>query len=190
MFAASHEGDTEGSAMTVEVVAADRGAEHGRVEAKRVGRHAGDLELLTRDGVPDDEALALSGVEEHAAVAGVQHIQVGAVGGGGAEGGGGDELGHALVMLLQVEDKAEHGRCSMECAVAAEVRRVGEEVAPAPADEGGVHKARGVVRREAEEDLRGHVGDCPRRRRWCRHEARPFRHRRVHGSLLASFGAG
>jgi hypothetical protein len=87
-------------------------------------------------------------------------------------------------VLLQVEDEAEHGRCSMECAVPAEEGLAGEEATPWFADEGGASEVRGVVWWEAEEDLRGHVGDCPWRRG--RRVSRPLRRGRVHG-LLACF---
>jgi hypothetical protein len=117
-------------------------------------------------------------------VAGVEHLHAGAVRGGGTEEGCRDEPSHTAEVLLQVEDEAEHGRCSMECAVVAEESLAGEEATPWFADEGGACEVRRVIWREGEEDLRGHVGDCP----WHqgRRLSRPFRRGCVHG-LLACF---
>jgi hypothetical protein len=72
----------------------------------------------------------------------------------------------------------------VEGAVAAPEGGVGEEAAPGLADEGGAREERGVVRRDAEEDLHDEIGHQLRRRA-----------RRRHGALVGSgaqrgFGLG
>lgn len=64
-----------------------------------------------------------------------------------------------MLVVGDVVDEAQQRRrrarsAAVERAVAAlEARVVGEEAAPAFADEGGADGARGIVRREAQEDL-------------------------------------
>ena len=69
----------------------------------------------------------------------------------------GGEMRGGVFLPVQVgepgEMEAEHGGSSMEFAVPVAEGRAGEEAEPELAGEGGAHEARGVVRREAEEDL-------------------------------------
>lgn len=95
------------------------------------------------DGVPDEEAPGVEVLEEHAAVAAVEHIAVTVVGGGRAERRGGDED------RVPPED-AEDGRRPVERAVAGREGGVGEGAAPGLADGRGADEARRVVGREAE----------------------------------------
>ena len=55
--------------------------------------------------------------------------------------------------MVQVVEVAEERRRPVEPAVAAEEATVGEGAAPGFANEGGADEVRGLVRRDAEEDL-------------------------------------
>ena len=68
---------------------------------------------------------------------------------GRAEGGGGFKVERRSLGAEQTE----HGRRAVELAEPAPEVGVGDEAAPELADEGGADEGRGVVRREAEEDL-------------------------------------
>ena len=97
-------------------------------------------------------------LEEHAAVAAVEHVVAAVVGGGRAERRGGDED-------RVPPEGAEHGRRPVERAVAGREGGVGEGAAPGLADGGGADEARGVVRPDAEEDVRDDILRQRRRRR-------------------------
>jgi hypothetical protein len=57
-------------------------------------------------------------------------------------------------VTTDVAEEAEHGRPpAVELAEPAAEAGVADEAAPAPADEGRADEQRGVVRRDAEEDL-------------------------------------
>jgi hypothetical protein len=116
-----------------------------------------DPALAAGDGVPDDELHGSVVVHEGAAVAAVEHVAGAVVVGGRAERRGGDEAAEAAV--LRVAEEAEREGRPVEGAVAAEEGRVGERAEPGLADGGGADEARGVGRREAEEDLVEGVGD-------------------------------
>uniref|UniRef100_A0A0E0E718 Uncharacterized protein n=1 Tax=Oryza meridionalis TaxID=40149 RepID=A0A0E0E718_9ORYZ len=127
--------------------------------------------LVAGDGVPDHEFHGIEEVGEDPAVAAVERPPpVGGIDGRWGEwrrGGSGDEAGDGgdRLVAVNVVEEAEHGRCSVECAVAAEEGGVGEDATPGLADEGGVDEVRGFIRRDAEEDLGGDVVDQLRRRR-------------------------
>lgn len=93
------------------------------------------------------DAHALPGAEEYAAMACVQRAPVPAVGLGlqGAEGGRRHEAGHVVV----VAEHPQHRGPAVELAEAG----VGDDEAPAPADERGADEVRGLVRRQADEHL-------------------------------------
>jgi hypothetical protein len=76
--------------------------------------------------------------------------------------GGGDEARPADAVVVDV---AEKGRRSVEGAVAAAEGAVAEQAAPGLADKGGTHECRGIVRRDADQDLADQVGREIRRRR-------------------------
>ncbi|RCV42154.1 hypothetical protein SETIT_9G193300v2 [Setaria italica] len=134
------------------------GAEHRGVPVQRVmlkplARQIGQLPLLVCDGIPHDEADEASAtrprlLEEDAAVASVPNEVSTA---GRAEGGGGDE--EAAIDNGAVREDAEHGGRSVEPAESAAAVGIGDEAVPALADERGAGEARGVVRRQAAEDL-------------------------------------
>jgi hypothetical protein len=93
--------------------------------------------------------LAPSVAEEDAAMARVARFQSAEVGVGlqAAGGGRGNEAGGPT----RVDQEAEHGRCSaMEVDEPAPEDGVGDEVAPALADEAGADEARRAVGREPE----------------------------------------
>lgn len=75
--------------------------------------------------------------------------------------GGGDEARPAGAVVVDV---AEKGRRSVEGAVAAAEGAVAEQAAPGLADKGGTHECRGIVRRDADQDLADQVGREIRRR--------------------------
>ena len=96
-------------------------------------------------------------------------------GGGRAEGGGGDEGGEGArgAPWPGGADESEHRGLPVELTEPAAESRVGDNAAPALADERGAEEARWVVRRNAEEDLLHElVHQRRRRRRPRRHAAR------------------
>uniref|UniRef100_A0A0A8YD33 Uncharacterized protein n=1 Tax=Arundo donax TaxID=35708 RepID=A0A0A8YD33_ARUDO len=166
------EGHTEGPLVAVAVVAAFRGggAEHRRVEVADAvggrGRRPGKTVLPVRQGVPDDEIQGSLGArvrgkggEEGAAVAAIEHEPAREVAAGGAAGGGvdGDETGGVWSVSIHDAEEADDGRRPVDRAVAATEGGVGKDATPALAGEGGAEEARGLVRREAEEDLADEV---------------------------------
>ena len=157
-------------------------AGHGRRPAMpRVEWQLGQVSLLVRDGVPDGEAMPtwprIAPVEQDATVAGVDGMPARAAVGRvhRVEGGRRDEVcrGHwhdaygldemvicvprcVVVSDLAAPcvDHAEQGSpAAVELAEPAVERGARDEAAPELADESGADEARGVVRREAEEDL-------------------------------------
>ena len=143
--------------MAIKVVAgagagASGSAENCRGPARqgRILQRKGQHPLLFRDGVPDHEDVALP-VEEDTAVACVQRAPVPAVGLRGAGGGRRHEAGH--VDVGAVAKHPQHRGAAVELAEAATEAGVGDEAAPAPADERGADEVRGLVRRQAEEPL-------------------------------------
>lgn len=161
--------------MAAEVVAVVGGADHhphvvedGTGEIRR-----GELPLATAYGVPHDEAHGVVTVidsnrvsQEDEAVAGVEHVEVAAVGEERGEGGGGGGRGreprHDGVVVLE---ESEQGRGPVDLAVVAAELGAGEEAAPRGADERGAEETPGVVRREAGEDVHEEVVAQLRRRR-------------------------
>jgi hypothetical protein len=69
-------------------------------------------------------------------------------------------------------EESEHGRFSVELAVAAGEGVVGDDAAPELAHEGRPHEARGVIGREAEDDVSDDVRRQLRRLERLRHGAR------------------
>jgi len=138
--------------------------------------HTDQCLLVTGDGVPHNEPAA-GGLDQHATVATVVRpldsagVQVGNC-------GGGDEwrLQAWVAVADQVVEVAEEGRRSVERAVAAEEARVRQDAAPGLADERGAEEVRGLVRRDAEEDL---LDELLHQRRQRARAAR--RRRRRHG---------
>nr|CAB3465475.1 unnamed protein product [Digitaria exilis] len=151
------EGDQ--AAITVSVAIA-RGAHHGAfvdtsfVEPRRERYSA----LAAGDGVPHEGLEPRAVDEEGEAVAASEEAQVvSAVAPRKGEARGGDAVGpaqrgHELDVAVLVGEEAEEGRRPVVGAEAAEEDGVGEEAAPAPADEGGAGE-RGGEWREAEKDL-------------------------------------
>ena len=167
LVSGGHQDDEEGSAVAVEVVARAAGrTEHSRVPVAREQRpHQGQLALLARYRVPDEESTRppARGAEEDAAVASVDRVPAAVVGVGRAEGAGGDEAGH----VDAVAQEAEHGGRAVELAEPAAEAGPGDEAAPGLADEGGVEEVGGLRRREADDDLLDelvHQSRDPRRR--------------------------
>lgn len=74
-----------------------------------------------------------------------------------------------VARAIYIVEEAEHGRRSVEDAVAAEECGVGEDAAPELTDEGCAEEVRGLFRRDAEEDLGDGVVDELRRRARRRH---------------------
>jgi hypothetical protein len=103
--------------------------------------------------------------KENTAMAAVQRIVIQAEGppilhvaGSCAELGGGDEaFRDAGAPDLGIQE-AEHGRSSMELAVASAEGMAGEQAEPVLAGEGGAYEPLGLVRREAEKDLLDKLG--------------------------------
>jgi len=170
------EGDQ--AAITVHVAVAG-GAQDGAsvdvaslVEPRRE-RHAAPA---AGDGVPHDGLEARAVDEEGEAVAASEEAQV--VAAVAARQGealprdavGPTQRGHELDVAVLVGEEAEEGRRPVVGAEAAEEGRVGEEAAPALADEGGAREG-GGERREAEEDLPVEVV-VVRQRRWPRLQRR------------------
>jgi hypothetical protein len=117
---------------------------------------------IAGDGIPDNKALtSVPNVDEDAPVVGTHGPPIFAIELRLRQGGfncGGDEAGQqADVGVRMVVEEAEERRRTVELAVAAEERGVGEDAAPALVDEGGAQQVRGLVRRDAEEDLRDGV---------------------------------
>jgi hypothetical protein len=118
-------------------------------------RQQGQLPPLVRDWVPDNEGIVQwthppirePSEEEDAAVAGVNHGAVAVGSAGRVEGTGRDESGG----LGTIVHEAKHGGRAVEFFESAAEAGVGDDAAPALADEGGAEKALGVVGREAEQ---------------------------------------
>lgn len=174
--------------MAVNMAAAACSAQHGPSAVEVQVRGLREDAVVAGGRVPDHEVDGIEELEEEAAMAAIERPPVGGeldarwreIGVEWRGGGGGDEAGDvgAVAAVVNVVDEAEHGRCSVECAVAAEEGGIGEELTPALADEGGADEGRGIVRRDVEEDLVGHVVHQLRRRR--RHARRRRRRRRRH----------
>jgi len=90
-------------------------------------------------------------------VAGIQHAHVPEVGARGAEGGRGNESGRVDVVhgaeVVAVAEHPQHRGVAVELPEAAPEAGVGDDAAPAPADERGADEPRGLVRRQAAEHL-------------------------------------
>jgi hypothetical protein len=88
-------------------------------------------------------------------VAGVERAGAAAVGVARAEGGGGDQAGDEVILVAvpEVGEEAEHGGCTVALGEPAAEAWGGDDAAPPAAHGGGTDEARGVVRRQAEEDL-------------------------------------
>lgn len=155
----------EGSTVAIVVVArpCGCGAEHRGfpipfvAEPRRLGQH----QIFLRHGIPDDEPRYVEdntkhdrGVaEEDAAVARVLRAQAALDGAARAERGRGDEAGGEAVAAPGVAEEAEHGGRAVEGDEPAAEGGVGDQAAPPLAGDGGAREARGVGRRQAEEDL-------------------------------------
>ena len=71
-----------------------------------------------------------------------------------AEGGGGDvDALLVVVFVAGIAEEAQQGGRAVELAEPAAEGGAGDEAAPEPADKRGADEARGITRREAEEDL-------------------------------------
>lgn len=151
----------EGALAAVEVVAAVGGAEHrsGEVAEGRLGmvELVGQEVVAAGDGVPDDEAEGVYGVEQHAAMAAVELERERALDVRAAErrrgGGGGYDVRERAVGAAGVLQEAQNRRRRVELAVEAEDVGVGEEGTSRLADGRRAEGACRMVRREAEEDL-------------------------------------
>jgi len=167
----------EGPAVAVKVVAragGGGGAEHRGSPGAREQRRPRQLGPLVRDGVPDDEAeggmVRGVGAEEDATVARVVRTEAAVVGAGRAEGGRGDEAGGDGA--LEVAEEAEQGgRPAMEAKEPGAEGGGGDDAAPWLGGGGGAREARGVVGRDADEDL---LDDLVRKR---------LRRRRTHARM-------
>jgi len=113
---------------------------------------------VAEDGIPDEQIDPVATAEKGATVAAVDEPPhaAGAVPPeiphrGGNSYAGNALGGHEAGGVRGVVEEAEHGRCSMKCAQAAEETRVPDEAVPALADEGGAGEG-GCQRREADED--------------------------------------
>jgi hypothetical protein len=109
----------------------------------------GKLPHLIRDGVPDHEYA--SRLTEDTAVAGIWHAEAREIGAREAEGGRGNQPGQFLAE--EVADHPQHRGAAVELTEAAAETGVGDEAAPARADEPGPNEPRGVLWQEAEEHL-------------------------------------
>ena len=106
-----------------------------------------------RDGVPDAEVETQEQAAEDPAVAGVERAPV-VVGAERAGGGGGEEARDIVAVLVsEIAEDTEHGGRAVELRESSAEAAVGDDAAPGLADEGGAEEARGIRRREAEEDL-------------------------------------
>ncbi|CAD6221538.1 unnamed protein product [Miscanthus lutarioriparius] len=143
------------------VIAARLSAKHQGVGLEWV-RRAGRLQLLTVIGewIPDNKFPAANLSEEDAAVAAVidRSSTAVAVPWLGPRGGcRGEEETREGPYGIEIVEEAEQRGTSVEGAVAAEEGRVGGDAEPELADDGGAEEVRWLVRRDAEEDLRGDV---------------------------------
>jgi hypothetical protein len=171
--------------VIIGVVNGGGGAEHSRIPGTRGGvgllvpgpRQQGKSRTLTpRDWIPNHEGIIpvlplmvpAHAVEEDAAMACVDRPVVEA-GGGRAEEGAGDVAGP----WPAAAEEAEYRGRPVELTEPAAESGVGDDAAPALADERGVEEVRGVVRWNAEEDLLHELVHQRRRlRRPRRHAAR------------------
>jgi hypothetical protein len=157
----------------VAVAVGDGWAEHRGVKVERASSHpVGDRDAaaLGGHGVPHEQISPVTATEEGAAVAAVDkppHAVVAVpaerrsrVHDAAGRALSADEAGRARGVV----EETEHGRCSMECAQAAEESRVADEAAPALADAGGAVEG-GRVGWEAEENLGEDVVIVKRERR-------------------------
>jgi len=134
---------------------------------RRPWGRAGHLPLLLAgDEIPDDEvdAVRIRGLplEEDAAVACVEHAPAAGLVVRQAGGGRGHEAGGAG---LDVEEEPQYRGRAVELAEPAPEAQARDEAAPALADERGADEARGLVRREAEQDVHDELlRQGPRRR--------------------------
>lgn len=134
------------------------GAEDRGVPAIWMPLQLGEVPVRVRDGVPDHEGRpSMVGVvvEEYAAMAGIDGAAVAAVElrHVGVRGRG-DELARVYeVSAGEIAEQALDCGYAMELAESAAEAGIGDEAAPCLADEGGFGEARGIVRRESEENL-------------------------------------
>jgi len=156
-------------AVAAAVVAAEaaRGAEHHRIPCEVVHtgqglpqRQPGQAQQVARDGVQDGEAAGRGvlpeGVvgDEDATMTGVERFHESVAGVAGPERGGGREQeprGRCCRAVAKVSQ--QRGPPVVVLAEAAAEAAVREDAAPAFADQGGVHQARGVLRWETQEEF-------------------------------------
>jgi len=166
--------------MAIKVIAGARigggRAENRRSQTEHPRRRDGHHPPLHGDGITDLEFdagslrcwLPADAAGEDAAVACVEHAPSAGLEERQAEGGSsGHEAGHAGAVGIDLgvdEDRQHRGR-AVELAVPASEAGAGDEAAPALADERGAEEERGMLWREAEEDLLDVLLHQDRRRR-------------------------
>jgi hypothetical protein len=175
----------EGALMAGGMVAAMHGTEHRSPDIKQVLAGVTQFSSAACRGVPDHELhIHLTDVDEDTAVTAIAHEKVSQLGvksTRGAGPSGGDEVvnGEDLTMGMGglVVDEAEHRSRLVELAVVVVESRIREEDAPGLGEYGEAEKARGLIRREAEEDLM----DEFIRQIWreCRHRLQIWRQKRI-----------
>ncbi|KAM0865867.1 hypothetical protein ACQ4PT_042995 [Festuca glaucescens] len=166
------------------------GTEHRSIDVDQalIVKAVGQQSPEARHGVPNHKPRGyLTVVEENAAVAAVAHSEVtqDVVGHGRGAGPCGRDKAVGGAQLMELVEETKHRRFPVELAVATVEGGVGEEAAPWLGKEGEAGKARGLVRRETEEDLVDELVRQVWRQR--RRIVRRARRQRRHG-LLGELG--